>query len=64
MSRDKLSLTHKITALEGDDLTLRDVRDGGNRTIRMSRSVAEGAEEAPEETAPAEGGEDFVVVDE
>ena len=66
-SRDKLSLTHKITAIEGDDLTLRDVRNGGNRTIRLTRVTGESSEPAPDaggEAIPTPAPEDFVVVDE
>ncbi len=37
VTKERLTLTHKVTAVYENDLTLRDIRDGRNSVIKLSR---------------------------
>ena len=45
-----LTLTHKITHITQEDFTLRDIRGGQSRTIRLTRVPAEEAPDAEPDT--------------
>jgi tetratricopeptide (TPR) repeat protein len=37
VTKDRLTLTHKVTAVYEKDMTLRDIRDGKNKVIKLTR---------------------------